>query len=122
MATMSDNERFVRAAWILVVVCDGSYLGYPRGTVLVQDVIRHWFDFDSWSAAAEFTRKRQQEIADVKYEISLQRLILSSHESQEWHNPQDWEIDKAALQRTIARLQSAMTELTRGWKEESHGN
>lgn len=122
MATMSKNERIVRAAWIA-----------PR----IQSVGTHSFVYLSqwdrteeypypqsrlWAIAAEFTLKRQQEIADVKYEISLQRLVLYNHESQEWRNPLDWETDKAALERTITRLQSALTELTRGWKEESHGN
>jgi hypothetical protein len=67
------NEQFVREKWDLVHQCDGSYRDYPRGTVLIQDGHGHWLDFDSWAAAAEFTRERLEKIRQVEEEIGLVR-------------------------------------------------
>ena len=66
---MDANEEMVRAAWELTHRCDGSYRGYPRGVVLLQDKHGHWLDFTSWAAAAEFTRERQEEIRQLREEI-----------------------------------------------------
>jgi hypothetical protein len=67
---MDTNEKYIRDRWELVHCCDGSYLGYARGTVLLQDSHRHWIDFDSWSAAKAFTVEREGQIAEIEEEIA----------------------------------------------------
>ena len=74
---MSQEETYVQSKWKLTAYCDGSYRDYPRGTVLVQDVNHHWFDFDSWSAAAEFTRSREEEIRQAEEEIAYLHNTLA---------------------------------------------
>ena len=66
---MTDDEKFLLRHWEFVYCCEGSYRSYPRGTILVQDVNLHWFNFDSWSAATEFTRARLELIKDKQEEI-----------------------------------------------------
>ncbi len=101
---MSDEE-YVRSKWKLVAHCDGSYQNYLRGTVLLQDVNRHWFDFDSWSAAVEFTREREEQIRHVEEEIAL---------LEGWKHLV--EVKNPAALRILGREQAALAELKKGMK------
>jgi hypothetical protein len=66
---MTDEQKYVTQRWELVHLCDGSYPGYPRGTVLLQDAHGHWLDFPTFAAAKAFTEQRKQDIEDVEDEI-----------------------------------------------------
>lgn len=65
------DEEFVKAHWVMTHICDGSYRHYQRGTILLQDVNHHFFDFPDWPAAAEFTRERLEEIRQLEAEVDL---------------------------------------------------
>lgn len=96
-----NDEEFVRSVWKLTAQCDGSYRSYPRGTVLVQEVRDHWVDFESWPAAAEFTRNRLEEIRQVEEEI---------------YDLNGSDTPPVSLERILAREQAALTELKRGMR------
>ena len=119
---MGADEKFVREHWDLVHRCDGSYRGYPCNTVLVQDMNGHWFDFDSWSAAAEFTRNRLEEIRQVDEEIRLLKGYNKSNKScsensfSELRSREQHTTSFITVGRTIVRLQAALAELKRGMK------
>ena len=108
---MTDNERYVRDAWELVAHCDGSYRDYPRGTIIVQDVNNHWFDFPSWEAARTFTEAHAEKIRQVREEIFVARdraVFLSN-----WKD-----LEQATIYaRVISRLQAVLDDLKRGMKE-----
>jgi len=122
-----DDKQAVKAKWILTHHCDGSYRDYPRGTVLIQDEDRHWLNFDSWAAAAEFTRNRLEEIRQVEEEISLvDRQIVGGVSIVISSIPEDEEEDAQARReeticnsrwcRILAREQAALAELKRGMR------
>lgn len=102
-------EEYVRAKWSLVHLCDGSYRGYPRGTVLLQDVNNHWFDFDAWEAAYEFTLAREEEIRQVEEEtFALYKLCPCRRGSMDCVCEQ--------LDRTKKRLEAILADLRKGMK------
>ena len=131
MAEMSANEKLVRATWVLVAVCDGSYRGYPRGTVLVQDAISigHWFDFDSWSASAEYTTARREEIRQVEKEITtiaddlcdIANWRIFLEENTDLKGIVRYVRYQCRCCRILAREQATLAELQRGMKEAPHG-
>lgn len=109
-------EEYVRSLWSLVHHCDGSYQYYPCGTILLQYDHESWLDFGSWHLAAEFTRRQEEEIRLLTYEISLQKLLSSNHESEECKNPHDHRADGDAMLRTIGRLETELLALKKGMK------
>ncbi len=112
MATRDiKNHEFVNAHWELVHCCDGSYRSYPRGTILVQDVNSHWFNFDSWSAAAEFTRERLEQLRQVEEELQLIGILKCDIESGSWD-----EGYLKVVERVLAREESALAELKKGMR------
>jgi hypothetical protein len=100
---MDANERLVRDTWERVLVCDGSYRHYAKGTILINWANHCFYEFNEWSAAAEFTRARLEQIRQVEEEI-------------EWLDDCA-EFDKnATWVRIEAREQAALTELKKGLK------
>jgi hypothetical protein len=75
---------------------------------LIQDIHSHWLDFDSWTAAAEFTRQRLEEIRQVEEEIAILNEGLSVITL-----PQD-EKYAMPLTRIVAREQELLATLKRG--------
>jgi hypothetical protein len=107
----TDAEREVREVWELVHCCDGSYRGYPRGTVLLQDVNGHWFDFETWQAALDFTNQRKREIAEIDEQIAQMKS--------------DRDLSEGPVIRIyvgiLLRLQSIRAELTKGMSAQPSG-
>jgi hypothetical protein len=103
---VSEDEKFVREHWGLVARCDGSYRDYPKGTILVQDVNHHWFNFGFWSAAAEFTRERLEQVRQVEEEIAwlTDGMAVSGDE-------------EPIGDRILARLKEALAALKKGMKD-----
>jgi hypothetical protein len=110
-----DYEAYVRGAWVHVARCDGSYRGYPRGTVLVQQVIGQWVDFPSWLAAYNFTLQRQEEIRQVEEEIACLGGFMNALIERIPKKDRNPSII-AAFRRTMIRLQSIRAELQKGMK------
>ena len=113
---MSAAEQKVRAVWERVFVCDGSYRSYPSGTILFNWANHRFYDFPSWDAALAFTEARLEEIRQLRYEISLQKLLLRV--KGEW-GLMDGDADRAAVARTITRLESILADLTAGMRPEA---
>ena len=108
------DEEYVRARWERVIVCDGSYRHYAKGTILLNWANHQFYEFKDFSAARAFTENREREIAEVREEISeIEDDILSysSHDN----------ADSFAViyRRILARLQARLAELRRGMKEGS---
>ena len=108
------DEEYVRARWERVLVCDGSYRHYAKGTILLNWSNHQFYEFKDFSAARAFTENREREIAEVREEISeIEDDILSysSHDN----------ADSFAViyRRILARLQARLAELRRGMKEGS---
>lgn len=104
---MSDEE-LVRSFWERVLVCDGSYRGYPRDTILINYDNHTFYDFDSWSDAAIFTRDRQDRISEKKEELDLIRHL--------WGNDWAW-VNYEAVERISILLNYKLAELLVGVKE-----
>jgi len=105
--TTAEMEQYIRSKWELVSRCDGSYRHYEMGTVLIQDVHNHWFDFDSWQAAYDFTLAREEEIRQVEEEIKFLHELKSFG---------SWVENHTGWQRILAREQAALADLKRGMK------
>ena len=67
------DEEYVRARWERVIVCDGSYRHYAKGTILLNWANHQFYEFNDWSAARAFTEQREREIAEVEDLIWLLR-------------------------------------------------
>ena len=63
------DEEYVRARWERVIVCDGSYRHYAKGTILLNWSNHQFYEFKDFSAARAFTENREREIAEVEEEI-----------------------------------------------------
>ena len=100
---MDEHEQYVRSKWEKI----GEYrYGGRTRYVYLTDVRREFSaqtEADAWSAAAEYTRAHEQEIADVEEEISEHEAIQVLG-------------GDAPMKRTIARLESIKAELLKGWK------
>jgi|SRR6266704_3597154 len=66
---------------------------------------------DSWSAAAEFTRTRLEQIAEVEEEIAVLRQLLPEI------GIRAWEHQKNAWSRILARETAALADLKRGLRQ-----
>lgn len=102
--TASDAEKFVRAYWALVANCDGSYRGYSRGTILIQQIRGQWLDFPSWLAAYQFTLEHQEKVRQIEREIKWMKSALSYQ-------------SYSCRESILARLEAIRDELRRGVKE-----
>ena len=102
------DEEYVRARWERVIVCDGSYRHYAKGTILLNWANHQFYEFNDWSAARDFTEQREREIAEVEEEIAW----LS--DGMDCSDPDD-----EVGQRILAVEQARLAELRRGMKEGS---
>jgi len=79
-------------------------------------------NFDSWSSAAEFTRKRLEEIRQVEEEIRLLEGYNKSNKScsensfAELRSREQHATSFITVRRTIVRLHAALAELKKGMK------
>ena len=122
---MSKDEEFVRSVWKTVTESEyDPHEGYTIPQTRVDFGHHHYTEIkaaDAWSAAAEFTRERLEQIRKVEEEIAYltpQRDSMRKRNSCEaieaqpaWF--QAWDI----LDRILAREQAALAELKRGMKE-----
>jgi hypothetical protein len=112
---MSDEE-YVRGVWEEANAGDDA-AGVLAGPywVCIYDRKR-WFyghtEADAWSAAAEFTRNRLEQIKQVEEEIRLLQSMVILLRSE----PMD--ATAPVYRRTIARLEAALAELRKGMKEQ----
>ena len=109
------DEEYVRARWERVIVCDGSYRHYAKGTILLNWANHQFYEFKDFSAARAFTEQREREIAEVQEEIAI------LNEGVELAASTDADERKYGIpfKRILARLQAVLAELRRGMKEGS---
>jgi hypothetical protein len=107
---MDGNKQYVRSRWEKVIVCDGSYRHYAKGTVLLNWANHCFHEFASFEAAAEFTRQREVEIRQVEEEITLiNRFNSEDHLS---------EAEQVTIGGILGRSLRALEDLKRGMKEQ----
>jgi len=119
------DEEYVRSRWEQVSVTDW-YAGQPCSVEAWSVQLYRWTsrigntatDAKMWANALEFTRECERKIAELKWEISLQKLLLSNADAlpQEERNPHDHDADRDAIARTVGRLEEIMTNLQLGMK------
>lgn len=102
------DEEYVKSKWEHVIVCDGSYRHYSKGTVLLNWANHCFYDFKNFSGAHAFTLERELKIREVEEEIAL-----IQHEIWLWPN---YSQENPAYQRILDRLQVALVELREGMK------
>ena len=106
--TKAEKEAYVRGKWENVIVCDGSYRSYARGTVLFNWANHKFYEFADWDAAYAFTLAREEEVRQVEEEVAL---LKGWRYVQEGISPQ--------ATRILAREQAALDELKRGMRGDS---
>ena len=106
--TTAEKEAYVRRVWENVIVCDGSYRSYARGTVLFNWANHKFYEFADWDAAYAFTLAREEEVRQVEEEVAL---LKGWRYVQEGISPQ--------ATRILAREQAALDELKRGMRGDS---
>lgn len=124
---MSDESQ-VRAFWKRVLVCDGSYRNYLRGTVLMQPQNNVFYDAVDFDAALAFTEQRKREIREKQEEINVLCALLECTKPGPLiddtdppiyecsYLPESWELK---LQRILAVLNAQYAELVRGVRPEA---
>jgi hypothetical protein len=68
-----------------------------------------------FSAAAEPTRQREREIAELREEIKALGIAIKGERMR------DFEATATVLERTLARLQRDLAVLLKGWREQDGG-
>lgn len=99
------DEEFVRQHWFLVL--DDGY------SVEVVNGIKFAGNRNRWSAAAEFTRNRREQIRQVEREIEAVRA------AQEYWIRYTDDPKICLWSRILAREQAALAELRRGMRQSS---
>jgi hypothetical protein len=115
---ISADEKFVREHWvgqdpIEVLVVDDPMPEFCSASVRIRGFGPCFYrstQEEAWSAAAEYTRNRIEEIREVEEEMMLLRSMVILLDSE----PGD--LTAPIYRRTITRLQSALVELKRGMK------
>jgi hypothetical protein len=107
---MDANEKLVCDTWERVLVCDGSYRHYAKGTILINWANHSFYKFkaEHWDEAASFTRVRLEEIRQVEEEIALLEYASFSADLSGFK--------PLALGRILVREQAALAELKKGLK------
>lgn len=107
--TTAEKEAYVRRVWENVIVCDGSYRSYARGTVLFNWANHKFYEFADWDAAYAFTLAREEDVRQVEEEERLLQgaLDLASDSNHPHRDP---------MQRTVKRLKGISDELKRGMR------
>ena len=109
------EEEYVRSKWDILETT--SYW-----TIMGQAYTGRKTDAEAWSAAAEFTRQREEEIRQVE----AQYVLLGADQLDTWSNAMsydNWDPERSWwfhlwVQRALvmARLEAALAELKRGMK------
>lgn len=108
---MTDNEKLVRETWELA-----ECLGAPRMRFvsIMRDlwaVEGNWAtDEEAWKGAADFTRERLKEIADLGAEVDALVLLLRLTPNR------NLPYSPSYVRRTISRLEKIRDDLKRGMK------
>jgi hypothetical protein len=111
--SMDADEQYVRERWENVIVCDGSYRHYAKGTILLNWANHQFYDFKDFSAAKAFTVEHERKIAEVEEEIvSVKLTIEHLHEA---CGVEGCGCEKP-FKRILARAQAALDALKVGWK------
>lgn len=103
------DEEFVRSKWSTLNADrghPGTRLALGVGGVLFRATSEEG-EARAWAAAAEFTRKREREIAEVEEEIAW-ISGFSAYAGHRLYGP--------CRARILARLEAALAELRRGWR------
>jgi hypothetical protein len=105
-----DDEEFVRAHWEEPTYFRPAHVINVSSGYTQDSVVSGESEDAAWSAAAEFTRERLEQIRQIKQEMSLLggMVVLLSVEPGDETAP--------IYQRTIARLEAALADLKRGMK------
>ena len=112
---MNADEEYVRARWVRVLVCDGSYRHYAKGTILLIWSNHQFYEFKDFSAARAFTEKREREIAEISGCVALLKGLVGLARG----SATDVTGMAAKLTSTLKREQAVLAELRRGMKEGS---
>jgi hypothetical protein len=108
------DEEYVRTHWRAQAGQIGA--GYWKVVGITSDRAIHLGDgsgnAEAWSAAAEYTRNRLEEIRQVDGEIILLRGMIALLASEQG------DLTAPIYARTIARLEAILADLKRGMKEE----
>ena len=112
-----DYEAYVRAKWEMVHVCDGSYRDYPRGTILIQQVIGRWVDFPDWKAAYAHIKAVEEELRCLDREIELLIDLINEGLIPLMAAFEEELRDAYTASRTIQRLHDIRATAARGLKE-----
>lgn len=130
---MSDEE-FVRQHWVRAEDCPHDVNGSPKGVSIslggqgftracVPDPYARSFS-EAWTAAAEFTRDRLEQIRQIEEEIeylNTQIAVSDYRLKQNLNDPYDaawWSKRAGAEKRILSHEQDALTELKRGMRRE----
>lgn len=123
---MDANEEYVRSKWDCCryqLEADGYAIILADGMFARVGIYRQQSEAQAWSAAAEFTRQREEEIRCASQDVfSLNEQIDTNvdilHTMPEIDAPFSVSIgeDLARLGRILAREQDALADLKRGMK------
>ena len=126
---MSTDEELVRSAWERCRVrFSEPHEGYAQGVYVAEVPMwktSHKVESEAWSAAAEFTRERLEQVRQVEQEIELLRPSVGSDcEWVAWIE-NGWGLPEfqagnirnyVGWARILAREQATVAELKRGMK------
>lgn len=115
---MNDAEREVRAVWEQVDFSEGPYtcVVYRHDPDTIETIhgLGNGATPDSaWQAAFAFTRKRQQEIAEIEEEIAVMNEGLEAAKEEDLAGIQKY---TPAFKRILSRLSREREELRRGMR------
>jgi hypothetical protein len=131
--TTAQMEEYVRQKWEHVIVCDGSYRHYAKGTVLFNWANHCFYEFPDFAAGYAFTLTREEEIRQVEREIAMLTWIREKallhvrnwfdapglHPAHAGQLAAEKTLDVAVLSRILAREQAALDALKMGLREVS---
>ena len=128
---MTEDEKFVRDHWEVHVSWGRTFPGHSTPTfhlklpVIWHDGLNVMFAQSAekaWSAAAEFTRERLEQIRQIEEEY----VVLGANQIRAWREAglcSDWSegrtfffVEWVRIARTMSRLESILAGLKRGMK------
>jgi hypothetical protein len=107
------DEEYVRSKWEAVEVEQDCYADWYYSLGGIYDSTQHFStEEETWSAAAEFTRQREEEIRQVEAEVAMARKLFMESAVFDTNSS-----ETAIFDRIFAREQQALADLKRGWRE-----
>ena len=104
-------EEYVRSRWDFpIIVCDGSYRDFARGTVLINWANHRFYDFPGFDAAATFTAEREEAIRQKREEIGVVKAAQTVAEVE------GCSVERITWARILAVLEGQLAEMLKGWK------